>query len=512
MIDWLKKVHLEFSESARDSAADLDCFHRALQEAGYDAQLDYAQMLRFYELIREADYNLTVTLLRDGKNWRVAAMEAGDSAAPLYALAVDLGSTTVSMRLLNVESGAVLAECTHRNAQREYGDDILSRIFYTTYDPARRKELQRVTVDTLNGLIREVCAAAEIAPEQCCAMALAGNTAMVHFLLGLDTFCLFHTPFLPRIRRVGWIDCAELGLCCAGYIYCFPCTANYLGGDIISGVLSTGFTKKDEISLFVDIGTNGEMVIGNRHFLIGGAGAAGPALEAGISKSGMRARAGAVDSIRIENGELRFTTIGGEKARGICGSGIVDLLAEMLLAGWMDGKGYLNEKASGRIREFEDGRAVVYADESESESGEPLYFTEADIRLFTDTKAAAHTMVELLLQAAGLPVEAVDNIYLAGAFGRHMDLESCITIGIYPDAPRDRFINVGNSSLQGATDLLLGRFTSEEADKVAEEIFYLEFAMEENFMALMQAACFYPYTDLTQYPTVAEKLKKLQTN
>lgn len=511
MVDWLKKIHIEFSERACDSAADIDCFYEALREAGYDARLEYKDLMRFYECIRDANYDLTVTLLQADGLWRVAAIEAGESNTPPYALAVDLGSTTVTMRLMNMESGAILAESTHRNAQRDYGDDILSRIFYTTYDPARRKELQKVTAGTLNRLTEEVCDAAGIVPSQCVAMALAGNTAMVHFLLGLDTFCLFHTPFLPRIRRVGWIDCAELGLCCGGYIYCFPATANYLGGDIISGLLSTGMTKRDEISLFVDIGTNGEMVIGNRHFLIGGAGAAGPALEAGISKSGMRARDGAVDSVRIRDGKLYHTTIGAAMARGICGSGIVDLLAEMLLAGWMDGKGYLNKSASERIRCTEEGWAVVYADEAESESGEALYFTEADIRLFTDTKAAAHTMVKLLMQASGLPLEAVDNIYLAGAFGRHMDLESCITIGIYPDAPRERFINVGNSSLQGATDLLLGRFTSEEADKVAEEIFYLEFAMAENFMTLMQAACFYPYTDLEQYPSVAEKLRKLQT-
>lgn len=510
MVDWLKKVHLNFADMAHDSAADADCFHTALKAAGYDTELTYRQLMRWYEIIRDADYDVTVTLLKAENRWRIAAVEPGENTKPIYALAVDLGSTTVTMRLMNVESGSILAESTHRNAQRDYGDDILSRIFYTTYDPARRKELQEVTVGTLNRLTEEVCAAAGISPQQCCAMSLAGNTAMVHFLLGLDTFCLFHTPFLPRIRRVGWIDCEELGLRCGGFIYCFPATANYLGGDIISGLLSTGMTKRDEISLFIDIGTNGEMVIGNRHFLVGGAGAAGPALEAGISKSGMRARAGAVDSIRIHDGKLSFTTIEGAKAKGICGSGIVDLLAEMLLAGWMDGKGYLNRSASERIRRFEDDWAVVYADESESESGEPLYFTEADIRLFTDTKAAAHTMVELLLEGSGVPLENVDRIYLAGAFGKHMDLESCVTIGIYPDAPRERFVNVGNSSLQGATDLLLGRFTAEEADKVAEEIFYLEFAMAENFMTLMQAACFYPYTDLSQYPSVAEKLKKLQ--
>jgi len=185
MIDWLKKVHIEFSEQAHDSAADIDCLHAALCEAGYDVEFEYRQVLRWYEQIRDSAYDLTLTLLKADGRWRVAALEAGNSEAPLYALAVDLGSTTVTMRLINVESGAILAESTHRNAQRDYGDDILSRIFYTTYDPARRRELQEVTVGTLNRLTVEVCGAAGIAPGQCCAMSLAGNTAMVHFLLGL---------------------------------------------------------------------------------------------------------------------------------------------------------------------------------------------------------------------------------------------------------------------------------------------------------------------------------------
>ena len=219
-------------------------------------------------------------------------------------------------------------------------------------------------------------------------------------------------------------------------MYCFPSTANYLGGDIISGLLSTELTHREETALFLDIGTNGEMVLGNRDYLIGGAGAAGPALEGGISKSGMRARAGAVDTVTISGGELTFTTIENAPARGICGSGIVDLLAQMLLAGWMDRRGNLQTEKSPRIRRFGEELGVAYAESWESETGEPLVFTQEDILQFTQTKAAAHTMVAVLLNTAGLSLEEVDRIYLAGAFGRHLNLESAITIGMYPDVPR----------------------------------------------------------------------------
>ena len=289
-------------------------------------------------------------------------------------------------------------------------------------------------------------------------------------------------------------------------VYCFPSTANYLGGDIISGLLATGLTQREETSLFLDIGTNGEMVLGNREYLIGGAGAAGPALEGGISKSGIRARPGAVDSVTIADNQLMVTTIAGEKPKGICGSGIVDLLAQMLLAGWMNRQGVLQPEKSERIRFLDEQWAVVYADETESADGQPLYFTQEDIRQFTETKAAAHTMVAVLLNTAGLGLENVDRIYLAGAFGRHLNLESAITIGLYPDAPREKFRNVGNSSLEGACDLLCGRISPEEADRVAREIYYLEFAMQETFVEEMRAASFYPHTNLENYPTVAANL------
>ena len=289
-------------------------------------------------------------------------------------------------------------------------------------------------------------------------------------------------------------------------MYCFPSTANYLGGDIISGLLSTELTHREETALFLDIGTNGEMVLGNRDYLIGGAGAAGPALEGGISKSGMRARAGAVDTVTISGGELTFTTIENAPARGICGSGIVDLLAQMLLAGWMDRRGNLQTEKSSRIRRFGEELGVAYAESWESETGEPLVFTQEDILQFTQTKAAAHTMVAVLLNTAGLSLEEVDRIYLAGAFGRHLNLESAITIGMYPDVPREKFVNVGNSSLEGACRLLTGAITPEEADRIAGQLYYLEFAMQETFVDEMRAASFYPHTNLQMYPTVASRL------
>ena len=501
----IHKIHLQFQPSKEDRTADIELLQKALHSAGYPAMIPYALLRRQYAVIRESGYNLTATLVHTNQ-WQVVRLEPGNTTHCCYLLAVDLGSTTVSMRLLDGLSNKVLSEETCRNGQRAYGEDILSRIFYTKDSPERRAELQQITAATLNGLVESVCCDAGISPDDCCAMAVAGNTTMIHFLLGLDAFCIFHAPFIPMVNHPGWINAQEIGVSIPGPVYCFPSTANYLGGDITSGLLSVDMPHQEGVSRGLDIGTPGEMVIGGRDVLIGGAGAAGPALEGGISRSGMRAREGAIDTVSIENGALTYTVIGGGKPLGICGSGIVDLLAQMLLAGWMDRQGTLQPNASSRIRQIDGIWAVVYADAEESGSDQALVFTQHDIQQFTDTKAAAHTMVAILLQESGIELSDVDRIYLAGAFGRHLNLESAITIGLYPDVPRDKFVQAGNSSLQGACDLLTGCFTVEDADCLPSQIYYLEFAMQPDFLSLMRAASFYPHTDLRLYPTVAKRL------
>ena len=497
----MQKHSLTLAPDAGDDAGRL---RTALERAGLEAEIPW-QLVRRYDALLRAD-RVTVTTVRTPRGWQAVRLEAGDTAVRCFAAAVDLGSTTVVMRLLDFASGCVLAEGSARNGQRAYGEDILSRIFYAKDSEARRQELQQVTADTINGLMDSLCREAGVPPEDCCVMALAGNTTMIHILLGLDTFCLFHTPFRPVLKSPGLVYGPSLGLRLDGPVYCLPAAANYLGGDVLGGVVACGMADGPETTLYMDIGTNGEMVLGSREYLIGGAGAAGPALEGGISRSGMRARDGAVDTVRIHGGTLTYTVIGGGRPKGICGSGIVDLLAQMLLSGWMDRRGTLQPEASPRICRADGEWAVAYADGTETADGVPLLFTQTDIRQFTETKAAAHTMAAVLLDTAGLTLDQVDRICLAGAFGRHLDLESAITIGLYPDAPREKFRVVGNGSLEGASRLLCGQITPEAVQRAADTLYYVEFAMQEKFVEEMRAARFYPHTDLRLYPTVAPRL------
>jgi len=256
--------------------------------------------------------------------------------------------------------------------------------------------------------------------------------------------------------------------------------------------------------MFFDIGTNGELVIGNKEWMLAGAGAAGPALEGYISKHGMRAAPGAIDSVKICGEELRFTTIGGTKPVGICGSGIIDLLAQMRINGWINIAGILEPSASSRIVFLEEEKeyAAVYATGEESADGKPRCFTQTDIYQYLDTKAAAYTMVDCLLETAGISAGDLSRVYLSGSFPAHSDLEAAITLGIFPDLPRENYTVLKNSSLDGARALLLDHTLLAEAKMLAENIYCVQFASIPDFLIRMQAAKFIPHTDMNRFPSV----------
>ena len=331
---------------------------------------------------------------------------------------------------------------------------------------------------------------------------------MIHFLLKLNAWTVFASPYAPVSANPGWLWGKELGMNFEGLLYFIPAASNYIGGDIVSGLLTLDIHKQEETSMFFDIGTNGELVIGNKHWMVAGAGAAGPALEGDISRYGMRAGDGAIDTVKIQSGTLTFTTIGNQKPVGICGSGIIDLLAQMRLNGWINIAGELNSEASSRIIYLEEDQeyAVVYAAEDESASGEALYFSQTDIRQYLDTKAAAYTMVECLMETAGCKEEDLTHCYLSGAFPAHSNLESAITIGIFPDLPREKYSCITNTSLEGARTLLLDRSKVEEACALSENIYCIQFASIPDFLIRLQAAKFIPHTDMNRYPSILAQL------
>ena len=489
---------------------------------------------QLYPLLDNAKWKITVSLAWNGENWEMVEIEEGDTTAQHYGLAVDLGSTTVVARLLDCNSGEILKEVSCFNKQIQWGTDILSRIFYCKDNREKLEEVRRATVESICECLDKLDASLEMqgtpseqktenngVSESCddrgaknaaqkarsisrsaLSMVIAGNTTMIHFLLGIDAFCVFYTPHAVHADCPGFQLARDLDIPLKGYVYCYPAKSNYLGGDIISGMIDTELYKKNEISVFFDIGTNGELVIGNKEFLLCGAGAAGPALEGGVVRTGMRADIGAVDEVKIRDGNIFVHVIGNSAPQGICGSGIIDLIAELFLEGWIDIRGKLSPEKSPLIQERDNQLCVEYAP--------GLYFYQKDIDEFIRTKSAAHTMVEIMLRESGLDLNQADRFYVAGAFGKHVSKESAITIGMYPDMDRDHIINAGNSSLEGAQKLLLNRSLLTDIDQILEEMVYIQFAEVEDFLELMVAAQALPHTDYKRYPTVMEKLKERQ--
>ena len=540
-----------------DSRSDQQRILDSLMAAGVEERVHIpVHILReLYPLLDNAKWKITVSLAWNGENWEMVEIEEGDTTAQHYGLAVDLGSTTVVARLLDCNSGEILKEVSCFNKQIQWGTDILSRIFYCKDNKEKLEEVRRATVESIcecmdkldaslelqgtpseqkaenNGVsesgddrgAKNAAKKARTISHSALSMVIAGNTTMIHFLLGMDAFCVFYTPHAVHADCPGFQLARDLDIPLKGYVYCYPAKSNYLGGDIISGMIDTELYKKNEISVFFDIGTNGELVIGNKEFLLCGAGAAGPALEGGVVRTGMRADIGAVDEVKIRDGNIYVHVIGshkedsgsheknsgnheenssGEEPRGICGSGIIDLIAELFLEGWIDIRGKLSPEKSPLIQERDNQLCVEYAP--------GLYFYQKDIDEFIRTKSAAHTMVEIMLRESGLDLDQADRFYVAGAFGKHVSKESAITIGMYPDMDRDHIINAGNSSLEGAQKLLLNRSLLIDIDQILEEMVYIQFAEVEDFLELMVAAQALPHTDYKRYPTVMKKLKERQ--
>lgn len=553
-----QKQYLELPLPTEDDPrSDQQRILDSLMAAGVEERVHIpVHILReLYPLLDNAKWKITVSLAWNGENWEMVEIEEGDTTAQHYGLAVDLGSTTVVARLLDCNSGEILKEVSCFNKQIQWGTDILSRIFYCKDNREKLEEVRRATVESIcecmdkldaslelqgtpseqkaenNGVsesgddrgAKNAAKKARTISHSALSMVIAGNTTMIHFLLGMDAFCVFYTPHAVHADCPGFQLARDLDIPLKGYVYCYPAKSNYLGGDIISGMIDTELYKKNEISVFFDIGTNGELVIGNKEFLLCGAGAAGPALEGGVVRTGMRADIGAVDEVKIRDGNIYVHVIGshkedsgsheknsgnheenssGEEPRGICGSGIIDLIAELFLEGWIDIRGKLSPEKSPLIQERDNQLCVEYAP--------GLYFYQKDIDEFIRTKSAAHTMVEIMLRESGLDLNQADRFYVAGAFGKYVSKESAITIGMYPDMDRDHIINAGNSSLEGAQKLLLNRSLLTDIDQILEEMVYIQFAEVEDFLELMVAAQALPHTDYKRYPTVMEKLKERQ--
>jgi uncharacterized 2Fe-2S/4Fe-4S cluster protein (DUF4445 family) len=503
-----------------DGLSDLDRVKRALsglcEEWGTPEVVYTLPVMRAAaEALRADGGNVTLTLLRDRGRLHVIGIEAGDCTSRLHGIAVDVGTTTVAVQLIDLCTGRIMATRTDYNAQVPCGLDVISRINYARR-PGGLEELRRRAIDTVNRLIHQVADGRQVEASEIRSAVISGNTTMIHLLLGLPPEYIRLEPYAPTMLEAPLLRAAELGLeidADAG-IFLSPCVGSYMGGDIASGLLCTDLAADtDAVSLFIDIGTNGELVIGNAEFLVACACSAGPAFEGGGIDCGMRAATGAIERVEVdaETGQAHYSTIGRVAPRGLCGSGMIDLLANLLLAGWIDLGGRLDRSRPNPCIEVDGKRArYVIAPAEETPRGKPVAISEAGIENIIRAKAAIYSASSLILKQVGLAFSDLANIHIAGGFGRFLDLEKAITIGLLPDLPRERFHYIGNASLLGSYRVAVSRGYRQRQLDLANRMTNIELSADPAYMDEYTGALFLPHTDLAQFPSVADAVAKVR--
>ncbi|MCS7222668.1 MAG: ASKHA domain-containing protein [Anaerolineae bacterium] len=438
---------------------------------------------------------------------RLVDLLPGDQSGESWGLAIDIGTTTVTVYLVDLLSGQVVAQAAEYNGQIARGEDIISRIIYASKGNGLA-ELRQMALDTINPLIATVAQYRRIRPEHIHKATVAGNTTMMHLFLGVPPEPIRLTPYIPIVNDWPTLCAAEVGLniCPTGTVDCLPGVASYVGADITAGVLSISLDAQEGLTLFIDVGTNGETVLGTGDWMLTCACSAGPAFEGAGVEHGMRATEGAIEEVWISSQtyEPTYRVIGGGKPRGICGSGLISLLAELFITGVLDKGGNLRlDLGTPRVREGAHGPEYVVAWAEETAHGRDIVLTKVDIDNLIRAKAAIYAGFSVLCESVGVNLQDVDRMLIGGAFGQYINVEKAIQIGMLPDLPWDRFHFLGNTSVMGAYMALLRRDVRQRLVEIAHKLTYVELSADNRFYDQFTSALFLPHTDLMQFPSVA---------
>jgi len=489
--------------SIQDNISDLERLKRSLEERdliGMRFNYDFVSSLS--HILRAADWKITLgyTIAHD-----IVYVSPADVEKGRYGLAVDIGTTTVVVYLVDITDGKLIDVGSTYNSQIKYGDDVITRIIHAT-ESGGLHELREAVVSDINGLLTPLLERHNLDREDVESVVVAGNTTMTHIFWGLNPGTIREEPYIPTVNFFPrWrAEIAGIETNSKAPLHTLPCVASYVGGDIVVGVLATRMHRTSEIALFLDIGTNGEIVVGNSEWLVTAACSAGPCFEGSGIKHGMRATEGAVESIKIdpETFEPTLGVIGSTTPIGICGSGMIDAISEMFLRGIIDRKGkFVKGLKTDRIKEGFEGLEFIFSEDKNRE----VVLTEVDIENILRAKAAMYAGVSLLLKEVGFEPDAIERVYIAGGFGNYIDVDKAIILGMLPDLPRERFSFLGNTSITGAYLCLLSKDLRQEAGIIASKMTYMELSISRNFMDEYMSALFLPHTHLRLFPTV-EKL------
>ncbi len=493
-----------------DNISDLERLRRELMSKGMGClRVPFRFTQDLAKIVRKENWQVTLCTIHTEDCEEIIRITPGHKKTPQYGVAVDIGTTTVVVFLIDLTTGHLADVASTYNSQIRFGDDVITRIVHAT-EHNKLKELNHAVVSDINTALVAIRKAHHIDVESIDCFVVAGNTTMTHLFLGLDPEAIREEPYIPTANTFPLAFAGELGLKANPNIpvYAFPCVASYVGGDIVAGVLATQLHKKQELCIFIDIGTNGEIVIGNSEWLVSAACSAGPCFEGSGIKCGMRATEGAIENVTInrETLDVEIKIIGDNDTKpiGICGSGMIDAIAEMFLARIIDPKGKLQKEASSRVREGEDSlEFVIYSGE-----GRDLVLTEPDIENIIRAKAAIYAGFSTLLKEVGFTFNDIQKVYIAGGFGKFLDIEKAVMLGMLPELAKEKFQYMGNTSVTGAYLCLLSRNLRSEAEEIARRMTYVELSVSSSFMNEYISGLFIPHTNIDAFPGVKKLMEK----
>ena len=511
----LTNINLELDPpSLDDPISDLDRLKRGLSKVISDTnhlRVSLKVMQELAEVMRNDNWSVNVSMVKRSCSNELMAISSGKNSEPSLGIAIDLGTTSIVIYLVDMSNGEILGATSGHNRQAACGDDVINRVVCSEKEGVQKLSL--MVLSTINGLINELIHSANVKRHQIQNATLSGNTIMTHLLLKIDPRHIRREPYTPSVSDFPIFNAKEVGLNInpIAAVFILPGPASYVGGDIVSGVLYTGFHREDHLTLFIDVGTNGEIVLGNKDWLMTASCSAGPAFEGGGVRWGMRAEDGAIEKVSISKQTLEptYQVVGNGKPRGICGSGMIDLISEMMMTGIISqrGKFELNEDHPRLVKDdYDIAYIIAYANETDIEKD--IIFSETDIDNLMRSKGAIYAGFVTLLNQAGLDFSSLERIILTGGFGQYLNIEKAINIGMLPELDIHKFHYMGNSSIAGSYMCLLSEAFRNEARTICNNMTYIDFSSNNNYMDEFSSALFLPHTNTTSFPKVMQKMNK----
>ena len=493
-----------------DTMPDNERLTRALAEkVGAEIELPFYPMRRLPSVLRENEFAVRVIGERKGDQFLIYDITGQNDTRPLCGVGIDIGTTTVSAVLFDLRDGRLLAKASGGNGQIRYGADVINRIIEQGKNGGRKKLQDAIIKETLVPLTAALCQQAGVPATRIYRMAVASNTTMNHLLLGVDADPVRTEPYIPAFFHYESLKAQDIGLPAHpnASVRIAPNIGSYVGGDITAGAFAAMLWDRDELSLFIDLGTNGEIVFGNRDFLVSCACSAGPAFEGGDISCGMRATDGAIESVTIDEATMEPTLgiIGepGQKPVGLCGSGIIDLIAELFRCGIINSKGLFVREGARVAHDRHGCGRYILANPTESATGREVALNEVDIVNFIRAKGAIYSAIDTLLSAMDMDESVLEAVYVAGGIGSGINMQNAVRIGMFPNVPPELFHYIGNSSLAGAYAIALSEAADAKVSEVARNMTYMELSTHPGYMDAFVAACFLPHTDASRFSPLA---------